>query len=506
MVANKTQAPKGRRYVGPAETAGFIMFDAATRVRVQANEEFTDRILNIDKGMQALVGPIMTAWDIVNDLFVAAFVDRTRTRFGKFRPYLILYPLFGLPLELLMFILPYFFSGASATFVPKIIAWAAVKMLMELTRGTIFEICRTGMIANITPEPQERLSLLTKANLLSIGSSLPEQIFGIMRDVISRSTSKWTPVVINLKMRNLFFGFGIVTAIIAAGLSLYFAMVSRQRVFGAETAKEKPPTIRESIAALRHNRPLLMLMLAEILNGFNIKSQLGTYTNSILNFANFGLVSGIAGGPISYIGYAYVTKLRQRFSTKALWIASENISKPVIIAIFFFGMIKVKNPAKRAKGVTRMFMDLIPMLIAYAVEDMVAMTLYGCKRVIPDEIRNECIDYGEWKNGFRSEGMVGVLRGMPAKITNMFGSSMTSLIMKLIGFKTGVDYNKQSEKTAIGVFAMATLIPTITGFIALIPKFFFNISQKDRERMYPELAERRAAAAASVSQLAEDAR
>jgi len=501
-MADKAQAGslQGRRYVGTAETVGFIMFDAATDVAVKpnANEEWIDRILDISKGMQALVGPIMTAWDVVNDLFLAALIEKTRTRFGKFRPYLVLYPVYGLPMALLVCLLPYFFWQTGNTFMPKIIAWAAVSMFNELT-DTIGQIARMGMVANITPDPQERLSLMTKAKLMSFGSSLPKQIFGVLRDIISRNTMK-TALQVNINMRTLFMVMGIITMIISSGLSLYYALVSKERVVSSETEKEKPPTIRESLRALKNNRPLFMVMLSLILDGFNIKDQLGTYTNSILNFTNFGLVSGIPGGFISTPSYFYLKKLREHFSTKTLWIASQVISKPVIIAAYFFGMIRTK---KSVNGINRMFMQLWPMLGAFCLEDMVLMTLYSARRVIPDEIRNECIDYGEWKNGFRSEAMVGVLRGIPGKIANIFGKSITNLIMEIIGFKTGEGYLQQDEKTAIGVFAMATIIPTLTGFIAVIPKFFYNINQKDREIMYAELAERRAATMAVIGEARE---
>jgi len=494
------QAPKGRRYVSTAETVGFIMFDAANDVRINPNTEWTDRILNISKGVQALVGIPMAIWDIVNDLFLAALVEKTRTRFGKFRPWLIFYPLYGLPLTALVFLLPYIFWGTDSTFMPKIIANVALGIFNSVT-GTVFQMARMGMVANITPDPQERLSLITKAKFLSFGSTLPKQIFTVLRDVISRNTAK-TALEVNTNLRALFTWMGLITMFIAAGMSLYYALVTKERVMTAVAEKEKPPTMRETLAALKNNRPLLMCMLSLVLDGFMISRQHGAYVDSILNFSNFGLISGIPGSPVSYASYGYITKLRARFSTKALWIASENISKPIFIAIYFFGMIKTKTPAK-GNGIYRMYAHLVPMLIAYGIENTVFMTLYGCKRVIPDEIRNECIDYGEWKNGFRAEATAGMIRGWPAKISSIFGNTVTNAILEFIGFQTGENYLRQTERTANGIFAMATIIPTLTGFIALIPKFFYNISQKDREIMYTELAERRAAAVAAAAALDE---
>jgi len=493
----KTQPgpPKGRRYVSTKETAGFIMFAASLDVRVERNDEWVDRILFVDRGMQALFTPIRAVWDMINDVFMAAIIEKTRTRFGKFRPYLVLYPLYGLPMMMLLYTLPYIFSNApgTGTLMSKVLAWVVMEMFNEFTE-TIAGIAKRGMRANLTPDPDERLSLLTKAKLLNIGTNVPSLIFPVARDIISRSTSL-TEIDKNLKMRGLFMGFGVGTLLISAGLSLFFAIVGRERVFDPMGVEEdRAPTIRESLIALKNNRPMFMLMLSQILGSISIRSMFGIYTNSVLNFANFGTVSGIPGGPISYLGYAYLGKLRARFSTKTLWILSDNISKPVIIGIYFFGMIKTK---RAVRGIHRMYMQLLPMLLAYAVEDMTLMTMYAAKKVLPDEIENEIIDYGEWKNGFRSEAMVGTLKGIAPKIAGIFGNTLNSLIMKFIGFQGGLDYLNQTEKTTDWIFAMSTILPTLAGFISLIPKFFYNINQKDREVMYVELAERRSAAMAA---------
>ena len=244
-----------------------------------------------------------------------------------------------------------------------------------------------------------------------------------------------------------------------------------------------------------------MLTLADILSGFTLNGQRGVYESSILNFTNFGTVYGIPGSPISYLSFAYVGWLRKRFSTKTLWLVKEYINLPSNILIYFFGMARVRNSTKIAKGITYRFMDLWPMIGAYAVQNSIAMTMYGVGKVVPNEIRNECIDYGEWKSGFRAEAMTGVLRGMPYKLTALVGNSMTNIVLKLIGFRLGEDYLNQTEYTAKGIFAMATLIPELMGLVTLIPKLLYNINQKDRERMYIELGERRAATAAMAMEI-----
>ena len=499
-MAKKAKAPEkdvGRRYVGTRETFAYIMYDVAQSVPAIDMSEFGPRLLPIDLRISALLGPFATAWDIINDLFCAAWVDKTRTRFGKFKPYLVLYPLYGIPMTLMTFLLPYLFWGTDNTYLPKIIASFTLGLFNELT-GTLSWICRTGMLSNITPNPEERLLLITKANFFSMfGEDFPKQVFGVLRDIISRATNK-TILQRNLQMRTLYLTFGMSTILIAGGLSLYFAVVARERVFGSEAAKEKPPSFKEQFLALRRNRPLFMLMLADILGSINVKSQSGHYHRAVLNFANFGLVSGLPGSIPSYVSYSWVPKMRQRFSTKTLWIMNDYINPPMLVLIYFFGRIKVHNPAKIAMGVTRNFLDLIPMLIVYGIQNTIDMCFYGQKKVIPSELYNETIDYGEWKSGFRSEGMTGVLRSMPSKITGALGNSMNNLILSAIGFQLGENYINQSEKTKMSVFALSTIVPAAFSLVTLAPKLLFNISQKDREVMYVELRERRAAAAAAA--------
>ncbi|MCL1952707.1 MAG: MFS transporter [Oscillospiraceae bacterium] len=501
-MAKKAKAPQkdiGRRYVGTKETVAYVLYDVAQSVPGIDMGEFNLRVLPIDLRISALLGPFATAWDIINDLFCAAWVDKTRTRFGKFKPYLVLYPIYGIPMRLLLFLLPFFFWETSPDFLPKVAINFALGLFNELT-GTISGICRTGMLANITPNPEERLLLITQANLYSMFGEdfIPKQVFTVLRDIISNAKDK-TLQRINMNMRSLYLIFGMSTILIAGALSLYFAVVARERVFGAETAEEKPPSVKEQLLALRRNRPLLMIMLSEVLGNFKVNSQAGNYYKAVLNFASFNLVSGAPGGPLSYISYAWVPKMRQRFSTKTLWIMNDYINPPMLVLIYFFGMLKVKNPKKLARGITHNYLDLVTMLIAFGIQNTIDMCFYGQKKVIPEELRNECIDYGEWKSGFRSEGMTGVLRSLPAKITGALGGSMNNLILNAVGFRLGDLYTNQSEKTKASVFALSTILPAAFSLVTLAPKLLFNITQKDREVMYAELRERRAAAAAAMA-------
>ena len=107
------------------------------------------------------------------------------------------------------------------------------------------------------------------------------------------------------------------------------------------------------------------------------------------------------------------------------------------------------------------------------------------------ELYNEAMDYCEWKNGYRMEATTGVAKGLVLKIQSAMLGSVTSLIMKRIGYVQGLEIGTQNDTTKFWEFALCTAVPTITGALGIIPKFLWPISRQKRELMYAELAKSR---------------
>ena len=72
-------------------------------------------------------------------------------------------------------------------------------------------------------------------------------------------------------------------------------------------------------------------------------------------------------------------------------------------------------------------------------------------------------------------------------------SSVRSLILKKIGYVQGIKIGTQSDKTKFWLFALCSAVPTISGALGIIPKFFHNLGGEKRDRMYRELFARREA-------------
>ena len=156
-VASKTQ---DRRYVGTKESVGFIVWTAAQGFNINAfSNRFITSIVGVDLGLQAVVNTINSVWDIVNDIFFGAVIDKTRTRWGKFRPYLMFLAIPGCILTCLYWLMPHLFEGTTQTDITKL----AFYLILTIAREgiTTFQtISRTGLMSTITPHPNDRTRLI----------------------------------------------------------------------------------------------------------------------------------------------------------------------------------------------------------------------------------------------------------------------------------------------------------------------------------------------------------
>ena len=140
------------------------------------------------------------------------------------------------------------------------------------------------------------------------------------------------------------------------------------------------------------------------------------------------------------------------------------------------------------------------MIAAIMLQETLFTFVMGLRRVIPIEMYNEAMDYCEWKNGFRTEGMTSVARGLAAKLVQVFGSTLRSVLMKSFGYEQGAGFLKQTERTKYFLFAMSTIIPFVTGSLGIIPKLFYDLAGAKRDRMYADLHERRSLVSRAVSE------
>ncbi len=459
-----------RKYVGIKETVAYLLNDFSNAFNINS---YTDRfiwdVVNIDFKTNAVVNLFTGAWDIINDPIIATIVDKTRTRWGKFRPYLVAFQIPMTLLGALYWFIPFFFPQTSGTFLPKLIYYFAFNVINE-TAGTFTSIAKAGYMTTVTPHPNDRARLITLAELLTgyMGEDMPNYIMGVLIDLINNNILKW-------KLQNVFLAMGLGTSIISSACTLYFFLVSRERVMQSIEA----PSVKQGLKAVVNNYPVLLITLSDFLGGFSVGSSSTNYFIDVLGSASLQTILNIPSGLNGSISYAFVKPIRARFSTKAIWVFEDLYTRFWIILLFIIGSIK-KNYKKR-----------LLMCILFGVQAWFDKWAFGIRKVVKAELYNEAMDYCEWKNGYRVEATIGVAKNLITKVQNIVMTSVKSLILSAIGYEQGIAIGTQTDKTKWWLFALCTGIPQLTGILSVIPKFLYPLSGDLRNQMYSELMKRR---------------
>ena len=144
----KNPLMRNRRYIGNKERLGYILNEASITFNIDNfKERFIYDVVKIDFDFLALFGLFSGIWDTINDTFIGVLVDRTRTRWGKFKPYILLGKIPLTILGLWYWFLPVLFSGTSTTNVAKLTFYAVFSIICE-TAGTFTSVASAGFMSS----------------------------------------------------------------------------------------------------------------------------------------------------------------------------------------------------------------------------------------------------------------------------------------------------------------------------------------------------------------------
>lgn len=474
--ASREYVYENRRYVGMKETVWYVIYDMCQSFNINPfQSRFITTILQVDLNYQTIVNFVNGIWDVVNDVFTAAIVEKTRTRWGKFKPYLVA---LGIPCTLITccyWLMPAFFQGKGSRDMGKFITYLILQLVSEGAE-TFRGVARTGMLATITPHPVDRTRLITTAEFFSgfFGEKLPQQITTIILDLIGNK-------VLNISYKSVFMFMGNFCTILSGAAALCFCVMTRERVMqSVET-----PSVMQGIKSIVNNKPILLLTLSETLSSFSLGGSMNDYYIDVLNFGSMTLVAGIPGAIVNPFAFYFVPWFRRHFSTRFLYVMGKYIGCFLDIAVYFIGMIGGKH-----NGI---YKKVGPMILVLALKEVIFMIFYGVRRVIPSEMYNESMDYCEWKNGYRTEAMTSVAKGLASKLARVISSTLSLQVKRIIGYDI-TSYTRgtaQTDETKHGLFAMATIISSVTSLLGIIPIFFYDLTGEKREKMYAELLARR---------------
>lgn len=485
-----------RRVVSRKETIGYMLFDGSAGFNINGQEElYVDSVLKISLRKQAIYNAIGGVWDVVDDILIGGIIEKTRTRWGKFVPYLFLSGLPFAAISAIYWLLPVLFSGAHINdmdYMPKFIAYVILKMALEMV-SNFKTVATSGYLSTVTPYPSDRrrlLSVTKYCNLFYAGlpNTLIEFLLDfITNDIIKSTAEKTSADMIKVSLVTL----GPFTAIVAGLITLWYSTIAKERVHQSVNT----PKIIDSLRVVFTNKPVLVYMISNALSSFGTGISTNNYYRWVLFMTTFETVAGIPSVAFQPIGYSKYNKLSQKFSTKSLYMMSHSIPKACYIPLFLYGLL-IKD-----KSGSALFKNRIAMLPVTAVWECIYASFQGVFAVSGDEMVNECNDYIEWKCGYRNEAILSVASTIMCKIPTRVNDIFKPKFKEWIGYDqlAYTEKRPQTENAQKWIFAMATVFPAVLAVVGLIPMLFYNVDKETRDRMYRELNERRVKTAATIN-------
>ncbi len=466
--------PQNRKYVRAREK---IIFGVANGGQVIGYDlvasHLTYFFVNVFRVSPVYVSAMLfleSFWDALNDPLVGIIVDRTRTRFGKLRPYLRVTPFFISIVTILLFAGPLIVKDSSQTAPSKLIYVTLTYILWEFFYS-IADVPFWGLSTAISPNPAEKSSAIAHARIISgIISAVNGIGMPIMIDIAKAPGSK-------LLMKNVYFAIALLAGTVGAGLFALSGFFVKERV----VQNSQQPSFKECATMLVKNQPLRTLILRDVIGTLgSIGGVFGTYYYvDVLGSYSASLLIGIPGVITGYISYMLLPMLKKRYNNKQLVIFSPLFNSAVNALIF---ILSLGNYTKMSV--------MIPLLM---INNGLGGFVNAINSVVPMEMFGETVDYSEWTTSQRSEGISFAIPTFVAKFSGAVSRSFGIMGLRLIGYQTSGSsaFVAQSERTKKSIWLMYFFSPIVLRLFNIIPMLKYDLVGEKRKRMYDELNERR---------------
>lgn len=397
-------------------------------------------------GVSAMaVGSIMMisrVFDGVSDIIMGVIVDRTKSKFGKARPWILRMCIPFAVSGILLFSVPVNWAPA-----PKLVYVFITYNLVSTVIYTAINVPYSALNALMTQDPYERSVLSIFRNLLATAGTLLINTFTLpMVEFFGNNASAWTKT---------FFVLGIVS--IVAFLFTFFGTEERVRQNETEEEKKENVPFLVGIKALFKNKYWIMMTLM---------------------LALFFLMYSVNGGATVY--YA-----KDILGNKNLVATINGIFNLVqIIGMFFIAML-VKKYGKRNVFALGLIFDIVGMLIlnfgggimpVIIVSSIIRGIGNACGGATMWAMVSDTIDYGEWKTGYRTEGLVNSACSFGYKIGNGIGSALLGIILELGGYVGSAAVQTSAALTSIKICFV--WIPIIVYVLGLIIMKFWHLDKE----------------------------
>ncbi len=401
----------------------------------------------------AAAGTIMLIarfWDVASDPVMGVIADRTKTRWGKFRPYILWMALpYGI-LAVLTFTTPDL--GGTG----KVI-YAGTTYLLLMTVFTAINLPYSSLGAVMTADSLERTELNSYrfvfafvGQLIVSGTALTlAKYFGDGNDALGYQLTL------------------VLFSVISFALFMVTFISTKERV---APPKEQKESLKEDFKNLVKNRPWVILFFVGIisfvmfaLQNLSIAYYFKYYIGNEENVQLFNVIGTVA----LIVAIPFSKSLAKKFGKRNVFLASSLLSG------FFFMLLYLPGE----KDIVTIYVINIFAKMAYAPAVPLLWTMLA-----------DTADYSEWKTGRRSTGLVFSAATFAQKAGWGIGGALAGWLLALFKFVPNVT---QTAAALTGIKLMISVFPGILYMSCAIFLFFYTIDRKTSVLMQEELESRR---------------
>ena len=409
---------------------------------------YTD-IFGLSPANAGLVFFIAKIWDAITDPIMGYIADNTSTRWGKFRPYI----LFGSVPALIMIVLCFTSPDLSQS---GKFYWALFTYITFTTLYTVIAIPVGSLIPAMTQDRDERTSL---ASFRFLGAS----------------SGSIAVAVLTLPLVGLFsspqYGFPIVIACLAffGAIFAFLCFYNTKEIYSKPY--EKNIGFKEIIKMIFTNFPLHFVILALLTTWVaNNTKQLTTIYFVKYNLNLEAYFSPILLGVILQIMFgAYLTNLiKHRFEKKSLFMIGTFLYVITDLIVYFI------------TGYENFW------LLAFVTS--FGFIGFGMAGVMAWSMIADTVEYGEWKSGFRAEGLLNAAHVFVFKLSVGVSAWLAGFVLETTNYVANAPI--QNQETLEGLTIMGFIFPAIAGTTAIIVTYFNKYDSTFYEKIFTDLKQR----------------
>lgn len=461
-------------YLSPKEMASYILSgvgDKNWETFSGSNSDFYYRtIIGAEAATLSTASVICTFADTFDNAISGPILDRTRTRWGRVRPYLIL----TLPLWLIANFTPWLLPTGLSQFTYLLIF--AVLYYIGSIANSFYSPAYSALLYNLTPNVDERNRLIAADTYIDLLGVWIPSLFPFLIDFMPESVSR--------------------RAIYIGGVIFFVALVVIFRTFGFFTLRERVPlasrqemnqvSVWKSVKMVAKCQPMWILLAKgffEIGRGISSRVQNDFWLNCY-GKVSYSTITSLFTGLPSYFVLPLAPKLTKKMGLKNLASMSYAICGISYIVMWFIGY--------KPFGEDKLILNLIYMTIGLTF----AGSFNSVQRYCTTALTGDMYDYVEWKTGIRNEGIMSAAMGYINLLVNQVSTLLSGFLITILGVKSkymGGKLIRQTDPVMLqNIWTLFALLIGIGRLIEAIILLFFKVHGKTREQMMHDLAVSRA--------------